>query len=102
MFSARWTTRFCHVLREDVARPNTFYENRAEVANQRRNKILRLQGICTTHGCRLLAQRTKNTTDHFCLPVEIHKPFFDETRQLQITIEFEMLRGFERGLRATA
>src|SRR6185312_7337305 len=96
IFSTRWAAGFRHVLRKDFARADAFYENGAEIANQRRDEILRLQCVSAADGSCFLAQRAKNTADDFRLSIEIHEPLFDEAREFQVAIEFELLLGFER------
>ena len=55
-----------------------------------------LKRVGRSNGSRLLPQGSKNTTNDFRLPVEIHQSLFDETREFQIAIKVEMLFRFER------
>src|SRR5215212_5676358 len=94
--------RLSHVLREDVARTDTFDEHSAEVSYQGRNEVLGLKGVGTADGGRLLAQRAKHTADDFGLAIEVYQTLFNQARELQITIKLEVLLGLERGLSRTA
>jgi hypothetical protein len=56
IFSARRSPGFGHVLRKDLARPNAFHKTSAEVANDRRNEILRPKCVSRSNRSRFLAQ----------------------------------------------
>src|SRR5215207_2441924 len=99
--SAGWSARLRHVLRKDIARPNSFYENGAKISNQRRDKILRLKRVSGANGRGFLTQRAKHTTDDFRLAVEIYQSLFNQAGELQITIEIEMLLRFQCRLSGT-
>jgi hypothetical protein len=99
--STGWTPCFRHVLREDLPGFNTLYKNRTEVTNQRRDEISRLESVrCANRGC-FLAQRAKDTTDDFGLPVEVHQPFFYQPRQLQKSVQVKQLFRLESCLSST-
>src|ERR1044072_5358979 len=100
--AAGWSPRFGHVLCKDVARADSFNEYSAEVSDQWRYEVVRLESVGSPHRRRFLPKRTKYPTNNLCLPVEIHETLFHEASELQITIEFEMLLGFERGFSHTA
>src|SRR6185503_4465868 len=78
---------FGHVLRENFARSNSFHEYCAEIANQRRDEVVRLERISGAHGSSFLAERAKNASHHFRLPIEVDEPFLNQACQLQITIK---------------
>src|SRR6202008_2671034 len=101
IFAAGWAPGFRHVLRKDFARADTFDQHGAEIPDQWREKVLRLQCVCGSHSRRFLAQGTKHSADDLCLQVEIHQTLFHETCELQVTIEFEMLLGLECGFSRT-
>src|SRR3954470_20478744 len=90
---ATWPPGLRHVLREDLARADAFDEHRAEVADQRRDEILRLQSVGGAHGGRLLPERAEDAADDFRLPIEIDQAFFDQSRQFQITVQLKHLLG---------
>src|ERR1043165_3613384 len=56
IFSAGRSPRLRHVLREDVARSNSFYQYSAEVSDQRSDKILRLERIGAAESRGFLAE----------------------------------------------
>src|SRR6266536_1700251 len=91
-----------HILREDIARSNPFHQDRAEIADQRRNEILWLQRVGSPHRRRFLSERAKNTTHNFGLPVQIYKSLFNQPRKLEITIQIEQLIGLEGSLDCAA
>src|SRR5215204_5616329 len=62
----------CHVLGKNITRSYSFYEHCAEIANQWRNEVTRLQRVRGTDRCRFLAQRTKATTDNLCLAIKVY------------------------------
>src|SRR5258705_4665287 len=93
--------RLSHVLRKDLARTNSFDENSTKIANQGRQKILRLQCECTADCGRFLAQRAEDSADNFCLPVEVYQTLFHKPGQLQVTIKLEKLLGLESGFSRT-
>src|SRR6185295_2030216 len=102
IFAARWSPRFCHVLREDFARANAFNKHGAKISDQRGDEVLGLKRVCSANCRRFLAQRAKHTADNLRLAIEIYEALFDETREFQVAIELEMLLEFERRLgRAT-
>src|SRR4026209_434474 len=56
ILAARWTTDLRHVLREDVAWANAFYEDGAQIAYEWSDDILRLQRVSAANRSRFLAQ----------------------------------------------
>src|SRR2546429_6259282 len=56
IFSTRWAPGLRHVLGKDFARPNSFNEHSAEIANDRRDEIIRPQSISRSDGGGFLAQ----------------------------------------------
>ena len=87
-----------HVLRKDFARANSFHKAGAEIANYRRDEIVRPQRVSRADRRRFLTQRTIDTTDHFGLTIEIDDPLFHQTRKLQVAIQLEQLLGREGGI----
>src|ERR1043165_9763854 len=75
--AARWSPRLGHVLREDLTWLDTLDEHRAEIADQRRDEVLRFERVRGADRGRFLAQRTKYAADDFRLPVKIDQAFFD-------------------------
>ena len=98
ILSAGRSPGFSHVLRKNFARPNSFDEDRSQIANDRRDEIIRSKSVGRADCSRFLAQRTIDTADNFRLPVEIDDAFFDQSRQLQIAIQLEHLIGRERSV----
>src|ERR1043165_6719382 len=94
--AARWSPRLGHVLRKDLTWLDALDEHRAEIANQRRDEVLRFERVGGADRGRFLAQRTKYAADDLRLPVKIDQPFFDESREFQVAINFEQLIGLER------
>src|SRR5690349_8435866 len=95
VFAAGWSPRLRHVLRKDISRANALNEHGAEISNQWRDEVLRLQRVCGSNSRSFLAEGPKHTTNNLCLAVEIYETLFHQPSELQITIEFEMLLGFE-------
>src|ERR1051326_796443 len=79
--ATRWTPRLRHVLREDLTWLDALDEHRAEIANQRRDEVLRFERVRGADRGRFLAQRTKYAPNNFLLPARIDKPFFAEPRR---------------------
>src|ERR1043165_3632092 len=80
IFPARRAPGFGHVLRKDLARADTFDEDRPEIANDRRDEIVRTERISRAHGSGFLAERTENAADNFRLAIEIDDALFDQPR----------------------
>jgi hypothetical protein len=67
-------------LRKNLTRSNSFNKDSTQIANQRSNEVARLQRIGGADRRGFLAQRAKNTANNFCLPVEIYKSLFNQSR----------------------
>src|ERR1700682_2435572 len=95
----RWSPGFGHVLRKDLARLDSTDEHRTQIANDRRQEILRLQRVSRAHRGSFLAQRAKHAADNFRLAIEIDQALFEQPRQLQVAIKLEHLFRLQRRFR---
>src|SRR5580704_6912394 len=93
VFAVRRRSGARHVLREDVARRNSFDEQRADIANHRREPIVRLQRGSRTNRDRLLAEARIKPTDDFALPEEAFEARFELAIELEKVIKLALPLG---------
>ncbi len=86
-----------HILRENLARQYAFDKTRADVSNQRRDKILLFERESRPDRGRFLSERRKNAARELALPLHRHGFFVKHSGQFQKPIKFEHLPGVERG-----
>src|SRR5437879_2509426 len=98
IFATRRPPRFGHVLSKNLTRANAFYEASAQIANDRRDEIIRTQRISRTNRRRFLPQRSIDTPDDLRLSIKIDNALLDQSRQYQIAIKLKHLLMRERGV----
>ncbi len=87
-----------HVLPEDLHRLGALHEHRAQIANERREKIaLRaIERVRAPHGVRFLAERPEQPADDLRLPVQVDEPLLERSRQAQVVVELELRLARQR------
>ena len=70
-----------------------------EVADERPDDVLRLEGVGAAHRGRLLAAAGVEPAHHLALPVEIAQPVLDHPVELHEVVELELPLARQLGLR---
>ena len=86
---------FRHVLGENVARRDAFYQQRADIADHRRDPIAFFQGIAGADGDGFLAQTGIEAADNFILAEQAHHALFELAIELHVIVEIEVLLARE-------
>ena len=80
-----------HVLRENVARRNSFDEQRTDIADHGRDPIAFFEGVAGAHGNGFLAQAGIQSADDLILPEQPHHALFELAIELHEVIEVQVL-----------
>ena len=85
-----------HVLRENVARLEAAHQQRADVADHRRDPVARAQRVGRAYGNGFLPQAAVQAADDFVLPEQAHQQFLERAVEPQVVVELEGLFARER------
>ena len=80
-----------HVLHENVARRNAFYEERSDVADHWREPVFFLQRVSRADGDRFLAEAGIQSADNFILAEQLHHGVFDGAIQPHEVVQVQIL-----------
>ncbi len=80
-----------HVLREDVARLEALHQQRADVADHRRDPVARLERVRGADRNRFLPEARIEAADDFVLAEQAHHALFELAVELHEVIQIEVL-----------
>src|SRR5579863_122118 len=96
VFAQRRRGEFGHVLGEDVARWDAFYEQRADIADHGSDPVAFFQGVAGADGNCFLAETGIEAADDFILAEEADHALFELAIELHVIVEVEILRAGQR------
>src|ERR1700722_7375585 len=96
VFAFGGRSKFRHVLGENVAGRNAFYEQGADVANHGRDPIALLESGTSADRNSFLTQAGIETADDFVLAEEADHALFELAIELHEIIQVEVLFAFQR------
>src|SRR5580693_7984191 len=96
VFAQRGRSEFRHVLGEDVARRDAFYQQRADVADHGGDPVAFFQSVAGADGNRFLAKAGVEAADNFILSEETDHALFELAIELHVIVEGEMMGAAER------
>ena len=98
VFAQGWRGVLGHVLGQDVARLEALHQERADIADHRRQPVPRLECVRGAHGDSLLPEAGVESPDNFVLPEQSHHLLLERAVQLHVVVELEVLFTPERNL----
>src|SRR5271168_1129988 len=96
VFAQRGRSEFRHVLSEDVARRDAFYQQRADIADHGRDPVAFFQGVAGADGDGFLAEARIEAADDFILAEEADHALFELAIKLHVVVKVEVLLAGER------
>ena len=101
VFALGGRSEFSHMLSKNVARRNTFDEERADIANHGRHPVLLFECVSAANGDGFLTEAGVEAADNFVLAEEAGHGVFDLAIEAHVVVEVEiLLAGKFQNLRA--